>query len=515
MRQSSKGVVMGRAAKSRKNILYGLLFQVLYLLFTFVKRVVMLKTAGIEAVSINQLLAEVIAVMAIADLGIQQAITFHLYKPLAEENKEKVASIMRLFKFSFYAIGGVIFLIGMIFLPFSTHLLKGIEVDKGYFYTAYILVLLKVAIPYMFGFLTALLNADQKSHMYMKVNIRMMCVMTVIEIIVLFLTHSLIWYLVLDMAYNILTNVRAAMIARKEYPYLADAKPLPGVEIRSIFVSIRRTFISKVSNKVLNSTDNILISTIVSTVMVGIYSQYSMFINGFLGLFAQINTAITGSVGNIIATETNEYVIKTYKNITYFFFAAALFVSACFYVGVGPFLVGIIGREYTINWMVLTLVTANLFLEIIKMPLWTFFYASGFFMFDQIVSLIACIVNIAVSIILGRKIGMSGIFLGTMVSLVFMMITKILYFYKSASFKAEGLLSYLLYSGLFVLTISAGRFTAEFFSFLPVAAQFFVNVIIMAVVSLLMAIVPFLFSERLKYWIGRLKGVIQRRFKHA
>ncbi len=501
-----------RVAKSKKNIYYGLVYQLLYLIFTLAIRLCITRFCGIEALSINQLLTEVIAVMAVADLGIWQAITYYLYKPLAENDEGKVASIMLLFKQSYFVIGGAILLIGICFLPFSTMLLKDIVVDKWYFYTAYVLVLLKVVLPYFFGFKTALLNADQKAHRYLKINIIVMCIAVVIELFALYYTKSLIVYLVLDMIYNVLIKIYAARIADKEYPYLKKADSLSAEEKQAIFASVRRTFVSKVSNKVLNSTDNILISALVSTVMVGVYSQYSMFTNGFLRLFGQVNDSITGSVGNLIATESKEHVIRTYRNITWFFFVAALFVCSCFYVGVGPFLIGIVGRQYTLNKTVLTLVTLNLFLEIIKMPLWTFFNASGYFKFDQWISLIACIINLVVSIVLGRVIGMTGIFLGTMISLVFMMLTKIVFLYKDSDGlqKFEGLASYIIYSVLLGILIYMGSLVSGWSMRYSEVVQFFINVVIVGIAAVVIGVAPFVKTDRYKYWKWRVLTKLAR-----
>lgn len=501
----------GRIQKSKKNIVFGLIFQVLYLVFTFVKRLVMLKTAGLLAVSLNQLLIDVIAVMEIADLGVWQAMTYHLYKPLAEGDEKRIASLMLLFKRAYQIIGGVIFAVGLAFLPFSHVLLKDVDVSNTYFHMAYFLVLLKVAIPYFGESRTALMNADQKSHKYMRWHILIMIAATAIEIAALYLTNSLLVYLVIDMVYNVLLRVCTNIIARKEYPYLKGAEMVEDGDKKVIFANIKRTFISKISNKVLNQTDNILISTLVSTLMVGIYAQYSMFTNGFLGLFAKINGAIAGSIGNVAATETKEYKLSIYDNVTYAFFVLALFVSACFYSAVGPFIIGIIGKAYTVNQTVLTLVTANLFLEIVKMPLWTFFDASGYFKFDQIVALIACVINLIVSIILGKMWGMTGIFLGTMISLLFMMITKIIYFFSDSERRLSGLLDYMLYMALFAIAACFAAWVSSKTVSLPYVAQFFINAIASGAFALVIGVLPFIKTKKVKYWKTKLLTRVKSR----
>lgn len=82
--------------------------------------------------------------------------------------------------------------------------------------------------------------------------------------------------------------------------------------------------------------------------------------------------------------------------------------------------------------------------EIIKMPLWTYFIADGMFAQDQYISFSGCILNIISSVILGKRLGMAGIFLGTLLSLALMYFWKLYLFSKKYEITISKKTAYLI-----------------------------------------------------------------------
>lgn len=95
---------MDRTSKSIKNIVYAIIVQGVTTVTSFITRTALIKTLGIEAVSINGLFTEVIAMLSLAEMGVGTAIGYNLYKPLAENDREKIAQLMKLFKRAYQII---------------------------------------------------------------------------------------------------------------------------------------------------------------------------------------------------------------------------------------------------------------------------------------------------------------------------------------------------------------------------------------------------------------------------
>lgn len=89
------------------------------------------------------------------------------------------------------------------------------------------------------------------------------------------------------------------------YPYLKEKtkEQLPEDERKDIFRNIKAMLMHKLGNVVVNNTDNLLISSFVGVISVGIYSNYFLLIGSVRQVLDQIFQGITASVGNLGATE--------------------------------------------------------------------------------------------------------------------------------------------------------------------------------------------------------------------
>lgn len=415
-----------RKERSLSNMRYGMIYQIMYLVCNFLIRISMIKFLGITALSLNGLFVEILSILSLAEMGVGTAITYSLYKPLAEKDEKHIAQLMNLFKRAYWLISAVMFALGICMIPFLPYLVKAIDVDLWYLRLVYFLFLAQTCASYVFSYKALLLVADQRADVQAKINIVVRLLFFALSFVMIAIFKNFIAYLFSEIGYAFFFYYYVGKVVDKMYPYIVHSKEeLPKEEKKQIFFSVKQVFVGKLSNRVLNSTDNILISTLVGTTLVGVYSQYSMFTNGFLRLFSQINEAVVGSIGNLLAVESKKHAKETYDNLTYIFFLLGSICSTCLFVCINPFLQSIIGKDYLLPDTVLLLITIILFVETLKMPLWTFFNAAGLFKAEQYISLIGCILNIVVSIILGLKTGMVGIFIGTLVSLGLMIILKL------------------------------------------------------------------------------------------
>ena len=87
-----------RIINSLRNIVSSVGAQFVLGIAAFVERTFFLKTLSADYLGLNTLFANVLVVLSIAELGIGSAISFALYKPLAERDDEKIASLMYFFK---------------------------------------------------------------------------------------------------------------------------------------------------------------------------------------------------------------------------------------------------------------------------------------------------------------------------------------------------------------------------------------------------------------------------------
>ena len=71
--------------------------------------------------------------------------------------------------------------------------------------------------------------------------------------------------------------------------------------------------IHKIGYVRVHQTDNIIVSAFVSTKMVGLLSNYNLIINTVSSCINILFNSVTGTLGNMVATETKEYQYQIFK----------------------------------------------------------------------------------------------------------------------------------------------------------------------------------------------------------
>lgn len=505
----------GRLKKSKRNLYYGILYQISYVFLNFITRMVMIHSIGMTSVSLNGLFSEVLSVLSLAELGIGSAIIYSLYVPLALDDTKKVTKIMNLYKTSYRAIAGIIAVIGILLSPFIPRLITNTVIDDHYLIFVYFLFLAQTSTSYLFSYKASLLNADQKSYVVSIQTMVTRIIFFFLNIACLVLFRNFMLYLVLDIIQTLVTNLFISRKVDQMYPYVKGTDKLSRDERKAIFSNIRHLFIGNLSGKITNSSDNILISLLVGTNCIGPYSQYSMFTNGIMRLFNQVCGAITGSVGNLLATESHMKCKQTFENISFIFFMAGSTCGCCFYVLINPFLTVFIGHDYVLTDMIVYVLSVNLFFSILKMPLWTFVSASGLFKIDKYISIIGSSLNLIISILLGMNYGIAGIFTGTLISLLVQSFLKLELFYKGFLGKAgkRAVVRWILYIVLCAAEFILCQRLARSLSFSHVITDIIVKSFLSMVLPLFMNIIIFHKSEEFTYWYGMISGKLNTCFR--
>ncbi len=421
---------MGRTEKSIRNFIFAIASQVVTVALSFITRTCLIYTLGIEAVSINGLFTEVITALSLAELGVGSAIVYNLYKPLADGDHQKVSQLMNLFRKAYGIIALATLVIGVSLTPWIQFFIRDLSYDISYIRVIYLMFVFQSAVSYLFSYKIALLEADQNSYIVTSISTIFRIVGTILILVILVVTRKYIVFLGAHILLVLSTNAYASHVVNKKYPYLDKKEKLPKEERAQIFGNVRNIFVKQFAGRVVDSTDNILISTLVSTLLVGYYSNYLVVIGVFRQLSDKMMAAAQASMGNLFVTERTESKIVTLTRLTFIFYAfgsiAAVGVFAC----IQPFIRLWLGNQYLLDYSVVAVLSLLLVTEITYQPLSSAMHLSGFFVIGRNISFVSAVVNLAVSIILGMKIGMIGIFLGTMCTYTIEIITKVYYLFK-------------------------------------------------------------------------------------
>lgn len=413
-----------RIQNSVKNVSYGLIVAVLNTVASFVSRTILVKTLGLEILGINGLFTEVIAMLSLAELGVGMAIIYSLYKPIHNNDYSQISKLMSLYKSAYTTIAGVTLVLGIGLTPFIHNLISDINYPLRYIQLIFSLFVVRTASTYFFSYKTALLNADQKQYIVSLTTAIIKLIFTGIIVFVLIISHNYVVYLVMLIIQNLVTNFILSLYVDKKYPWIDYKEKLTRSERNKVFSDIKNIFIKRISGVITSSTDNVLISTLVSTLQVGLYSNYVLLFSVIRTLKQQFTNGIAASIGNLSISSEVQHCVVVLKRLTFLYFLFGIIMASGLMAVSGTFIAIWLGKEFVMPYSIINVAIFNLYFEICCEPLWQYLETSGLFKSDKNIAIIGSTINLIISIVLGIKIGISGILVGTVCTQVVQMILK-------------------------------------------------------------------------------------------
>ncbi len=404
-----------RIYNSIKNIFLGIGNQILLLILTFISRIIFVRILGAEYLGINGLFSNILTILSVAELGMGSSIIYSMYKPLANNDTEKISALMNYYKKMYNIVAVVVAILGICLMPFLEYLVNTTdEIENINIY--YLLFLANTVISYLLASRSVILNADQKLYITKIYTLLVYILQTVMQIIVLVITKNFILYLVIQVIGTFLTNLCGALVTKRMYPYIKKGDQLNKKDKKEIFKNMKSMFFYKIGGVILNNTDNILISILVGTIWVGYYSNYLMVITSVETFTTIIFTALTASVGNLIASTDKEKQFEIFKvinsvcNIIFGFCAVGLQILF------NDFITIAFGESYILSTPVVITIVLSFYLKGILNPIWIYRETTGLFEHTKYVALFTAGLNIILSIILGKIWGIFGILIATVIS---------------------------------------------------------------------------------------------------
>ncbi|MEN8076859.1 hypothetical protein ABFP60_07820 [Clostridioides difficile] len=405
-----------RTKKSAINIITAFISQFILILLGFISRKVMIDSVGVEYLGINGLMSNILTILSLAESGIGTAMIYALYKPLAEKNIPKIKALMNFYKNTYRALALFTALLGMSILPFLKYLMKDNTVENSI--VIYLLFLFSSVCSYLYSYKISMNNADQNKYLSTIFNTVTQILVLVAKVLILYLTKNYILFLSIDIASTLIKNFIFSKMMDKRYPYLKEkvTEKLDKETKDSLYVNIKSLFIGKIGYIISVSSDNLVISSRISIKTMGLYSNYTTItsaVSGFVGIFI---SSISASIGNLLAEESKEKVYDIYKTTEFINFWLYFFSSICIFCLSETFISLWIGEQFIMGKGVLLLIVLNFFISGIMAPIDSVKCAAGLYKPDRYVTIIAAVVNFIISMVLAKPLGISGVFIGTLVS---------------------------------------------------------------------------------------------------
>lgn len=406
-----------RTSNSIKNSLIGVIASLVNILASFIAQKLFINLLGIQYLGLNGLFTNILSFLGIAELGIGEAIIFNMYKPIAEDDKEKIKSLMQFYKKAYLYIIGIILLVGMSITPFVENFVGETDLNIN-IKMVYLLFLFQTVSSYFLAYKRSILYASQKNYIVNIIHILYILVLNIGQIAMLYLTSNYFLYLAVKIVCVILENIAITLYVNKNFNYLNEknVKKLSDEMNKDIFSRIKAMFLHKIGSFVINGTDNILISKMFGVLYVGLYSNYYMITNAVTTLFSQFISASVPSIGNLLVENNDDKTYLTFKRIRFLNFYIATCTGTCILLVIQPFITLWIGNEYLLSIPVVLAIVFNYYQKMMRKTYDSFMVAAGICIENKFVPIIESILNIVFSIIFAKMFGLIGIFIGTIIS---------------------------------------------------------------------------------------------------
>ena len=406
-----------RSKNAFLNVYIGYFSQIITLILTFVSRKIFLHYLSIDYLGINGLYSNILSILSLAELGLDTAFLFSLYKPVAENNYPLINSLIYFFKKIYYCVAAAIFILGVCLIPFL-HLIINSDLNNRELILYYLLFLINTVVSYLAAHKMAILSVYQEQRIQKLVSLCSNFLLQFLHMFILVIFKNYYLYLLANIVTTLFNNWILSVVCDKHHREIKGDREYVKFDKKPIVQRIKATFLYKLGAVAINNTDNVLISTIVSTAAVGLYANYLSITQAVQGLISIINVSLISGIGNLHACGEKKRQYEVF-NILLFFYH---YIAALGFIGFGLIMNDVIkiwlGKDYLMsNWTVFT-IALNFYLINAVSPIWMFREAGGLFEQVKYLMFVRAALNIVFSILLGYLFGTTGILMATAVSLL-------------------------------------------------------------------------------------------------
>jgi O-antigen/teichoic acid export membrane protein len=449
------------------NIKVGMVFYVLTLFLAFFSRKIFLNCLGAEFIGLTGMLMNIMSFLSVAELGIGASIVYFLYKPLQEDNHEKINEVMSMLAFLYRCIGGIIGVSGLTVSIFFPWWFDNLTTGLPLVYFAFYSFLASSVAGYVFNYKQLLVGANQKQYLVSAYFQTISIVQSITQILLAYYYRNLWLWVVVGLVFTIIGIIVFNYRIRQLYPWLRinltegrqNLKRYPEVLLKT-----RQIFVQKIKDFILYRSDELMVGIFVSVTQVAFYGNYTIITSKLNFLVNILSDGMNAGVGNLVAEGNDQNTMKVFWELTAIRFLITGAVVFGLLLFLQPFVTYWFGPQYRLSNIIVYLLVFNIFIFLSRGVVENYISAHGLFS-DVWASWMELGLNLTITICLAPFYGIVGILLGKILSVFFIALFWKPYFLFSRGLKKSvfiywrGMLTYYVIFTLFTaLTISLSYF---------------------------------------------------------
>lgn len=404
--------------------------QVITLVLGFVARRLFIDNLPVALLGVSDFFTSFFYSVSLIDIGFASILIYNLYKPLNENDEERVKWLVSAFKKLYMTIAIIIIVISVLLMPLIYTVFKIDYDDKIIVYLIYVIQLITSVSKYFFIHKTNIITVAQQKWKINFITIVLNILWFSLKAISMVYFKSYILYLIVILLDGLVINLINVYLTNNMYPYL---KKLPKVSSKEILnsglIKQSKNFIYHAFyNFVYYSTDNYIIAYKIGTSPLGYINNYTMIINIFNEFISSIIGALRDSFANFLHTKkdiSGLYDLYKMTIVLNYFMCSVSIVGL--YTMIDRWIPLWLNSGFVIEKGISTLLIMNLGIDLLFRPLENIYTIKGYVFKEKWPIFISALVNLIVSLALVDSFGLVGVFFGTFLGKIVFWWGKIYY----------------------------------------------------------------------------------------
>lgn len=451
-----------RTANSIRNAKVALIFYCVNLILQFFSRKVFLDYLGAEVLGLNTTAQNLLGFLNLAELGIGAAVSYNLYRPLFNEDKQAINDIVSIQGWLYRRIAYVVMVGAVVLMMFFPLIFAKAAVPLWYTYGSFIALLVSSLLGYFVNYRQIVLSADQKEYKVTYCLKGGMAVKAAVQMIAIYLSdNGYVWWMVIEVASAFIIAWALNCTIRKEYPWLAPDLHEGGrlrKQYPQVITKTKQVFFHRIGSFVLTQTTPLVIYGYVSLTLVTIYGNYMLIITGVRALMNALLNGISAGIGNLVAEGDKQKIKAAFWQITLLRMWIASVICFSMYMLGDSFITLWVGNGYLLSNAAFIILIIITFITLTRTND-AFLAAYGLYR-DVWAPVAEAGLNLGCSILLGYFFGLEGILFGVLVSLLIIVCGWKPYFLYHDGFK-EGVGEYVGKYLKFIILMSISFFVSR------------------------------------------------------
>ena len=411
--------------KTKRNITTAIVLQFVTILSGFILPKMIISEFGSQVNGLVSSITQFLSFISLLEGGIGAVVLSELYKPIEERDTEKINGILNSCKKFFFRLS-VVFSIYTIVLLFVYPFIISDAKNFSFKYCSSLILILSIntLMQYMFSITyKLLLQADQRVYIINILSICTVILNLVFAIIIIKLYPSIhIVKLGASLAF-VIQPVVYNLYIKKKYNYIC-LKTDSDYQLKSRWDG----FWQNLAHYINMNTDIIIISLFLSLNDVSVYSVYMLALNAIKQIIVMVNRSYQSNMGKYIASGNESELKKHFAKFSNSIWVVSIILFSTCLLLVNPFVEiytkGVSDVVYYSPVFAAVIVLAQ-FVYCVREPYRFLILSAGKFKETNFGSFMEALLNIVISLILIKPLGLAGVAIGTLVAIGY----RFVYFY--------------------------------------------------------------------------------------